>query len=79
MTELIMAILPDLDDTSTGDDDPEHYICCDPDVAMCGISVAGQEWVDGQPDRTCRLCLYVDDEGLPCPVPGCPGGTRSDD
>lgn len=56
------------------DDDLGHLVCCDYDLAMCGLYVPSPEypWCDDE-EPTCPLCCYIEDEGLPCPVPGCPG------
>lgn len=61
--------------TSSGDDDPDHYYCCDPDIAMCGADLTGVDDIgdDGVVDPLCPLCAYVEDHYLPCPVPGCAG------
>ena len=56
------------------DDDPYHHLyCCDPDTALCGLDVSG--YADNPDDDAplCPLCALADDEGLPCPVPGCEG------
>lgn len=58
--------------TSSGDDDADHYYCCDPDIAMCGADLSdvpeGFEF-----DELCRYCAYIDRERLACTVNGCTG------
>jgi hypothetical protein len=54
--------------------DPIHLFCCDEDIAMCGAGLKGEEKQERDDDTpVCPLCALVEDEGLPCPVPGCPG------
>lgn len=56
-----------------GPDQPAHYTCCDETVAMCGAQLAGGLVVgDDDPSPDCLLCVYVWEEGLPCPDPECP-------
>lgn len=54
------------------DDGVKHLSCCDEDVALCGLDISDYEFNDDDDVPICPLCAYVDDEGLPCPVPGCP-------
>jgi hypothetical protein len=60
-----------LERTSMKDDhDIGHFTCCDDDISYCGIDVSDHELVG--PDKVnCKMCLYIDVEGLPCTVPGC--------
>lgn len=68
MAQVEVLVLP----TRVGSDaDRNHYFCCDEDVAMCGVDLSGVPFTDDEVD--CRPCRYVFLEGLPCPVPGCPG------
>jgi hypothetical protein len=62
--------------TSAGqdDDDFDHIICCDDNVAMCGRDVTLDEWSENEENPECPLCTYLWDSGLPCPVAGCKGG-----
>jgi hypothetical protein len=54
---------------------PAHYTCCDEKLAMCGTALAGGTVVDDDdPSPDCELCVYVWEEGLPCPAPACPAG-----
>jgi hypothetical protein len=52
-----------------------HVTCCDPGLALCGLDVSALGDCDGKDCRVCPLCSLADDEGAPCPVPGCKGGT----
>jgi hypothetical protein len=54
---------------------PAHYTCCDENTAMCGTQLAaGVVITDEDPATDCPLCVYVWDNNLPCPAPGCPCG-----
>jgi hypothetical protein len=69
--------LPNPTTTTVGDDNPDitHYYCCDPNLAMCGLDIANHPWVDDtNPDTDCRLCVYIQDNNLPCPHPTCQAG-----
>ncbi|MBZ6258828.1 hypothetical protein KVH22_25265 [Streptomyces olivaceus] len=52
--------------TGQGHDDLVHVACvCDPDTALCGTDVTGQNWqADDDEDATCVVC--VDLEYKPC-------------
>ena len=52
------------------DDDTQHFVCCDPDTAMCGEDVTGQPWAETE-KNVCPLCELVYEYDLPCPVKGC--------
>lgn len=65
------ATLPAAVSVNTTDDDTDHWYCCNPDVAMCGLDISSAPFVRTDPRRLCPLCDLVDVEGLPCPVPGC--------
>ena len=57
------------------EDEDIHLVCCDHDIAMCGLHVpdATHPWMlDAEP--TCPMCCLVEDEEMPCPVIGCPYG-----
>ncbi len=74
---MTVALAPDSVDLDVEelDEDDVHLWCCDPDVALCGVSLEGDlvpEGDRGSEDGECRLCAYVWDESLPCPVAGCP-------
>lgn len=63
--------------TTPSDDRVPHLVCCHDDIAMCGTDVSGENWVDEEdPADNCKLCAYIDDEGLPCPLPDCTGGDQ---
>ena len=54
--------------------DPIHLFCCDEDIAMCGANLKEEDEQERDDDTpVCPMCALVEDEGLPCPVPGCPG------
>jgi hypothetical protein len=60
---------------SGGEPDLQHVICCDDDLAMCGKDVTGEIWAsDEEASEFCPLCFLAEEQGLPCPVPGCPAG-----
>ena len=64
-----MTTLADVADVA---DRPVHVVCCDPDTAVCGANVSGQDWVPNSTETTCRLCALVEAEDLPCGM--CRGG-----
>jgi hypothetical protein len=64
-----MSVQTLLSPTLTSTVDETHIVCCDDNVAMCGADVTGTPWVES--DDVCPLCELVEDEDLPCPVPGC--------
>jgi hypothetical protein len=52
--------------------DVDHLVCCDEDVALCGVDVAGQRVCPedcGHP--TCPMCALMSAEDIPCRDPGC--------
>lgn len=56
-------------------DDICHLWCCNEDVAMCGADITGEPpcpHPDDEDCPACPMCSLVEDEALPCPVPGCP-------
>lgn len=74
------AILPDAIATdilsaavesNTDDDDLDHWVCCDPDVALCGKSVAGQPMATFSV-ASCMLCEFEFDNPSACQSPDCP-------
>lgn len=72
MTQVVDEVQPDL--VEEDNDEPIHLVCCDENVAMCGLSLQDHEWItDQSEDKDCVMCAYVSDNGLKCPVPGCPG------
>lgn len=43
-----------------------HWVCdCDPDTALCGVDVAGEEWMGDDEDVTCVVCLDLEDVDCP--------------
>lgn len=50
----------------------KHYYCCDPDVALCGADISGEEEDVGDDDleQLCPMCEVLDDR--PCGAAGCP-------
>lgn len=54
-------------DVSSGGD-VDHWYCCDPDQAYCGMDLTG---VPDEPefDEMCPLCVLADEAGYECP--GC--------
>lgn len=67
--------LPSPNSTDSDDDGVEHLVCCDDDIALCGLYVPTEQY-PWHPDEetTCPLCRWAEDEGLPCTIAGCPGG-----
>jgi hypothetical protein len=64
----------------TGEDDHGcHYVCCDPDLALCGENVEDAGWCPGDHLPTCVTCRAVEDCGMPCQVAGCDPGRRISD
>lgn len=61
--------LPD-SDVDSEEETRIHLTCCNDDIAMCGVNVSGDEW-DHDGKFLCPTCAYMDNENLPCPVPGC--------
>jgi hypothetical protein len=50
------------------------HLFCDEDIAMCGADLRDEDKQERDDDTpVCPMCTLVEDEGLPCPVPGCPG------
>ncbi len=60
---------------ASGDGSYCHLWCCDPDVALCGADISGEEECDDPGHVICVLCTLAADAGMPCPVPGCPEGS----
>lgn len=59
------AILPEEIVTGLGGD-VDHWYCCDPDVAYCGLDLSGVP--DGEEfDEMCPLCVLADEAGGFCP------------
>ncbi len=60
---------------AVGDNSLIHRCCCDDDVAMCGVDLAGGSEIYAvvQTERLCVPCEVALEQGWPCPVPGCPG------
>jgi len=54
-----------------------HLTCCDDDTAMCGADVTGQEWCEEDREPRCEPCYRVNEQRLPCTVPGCPAGKEA--
>lgn len=46
----------------------DHIVCCDDDVALCGLNVADHEWGTGDPQPTCVVCREL--QGKPCRICG---------
>ena len=60
--------VPETKPGETGtEDELIHVVCCDPDVAMCGMDVSGYRWVPHDEPATCELCAIAYEEDLPCP------------
>jgi hypothetical protein len=75
MATMTAAVLERQDAAPSRGGSPEvcHLWCCDENVAMCGLDISGERYdLDGE-DPDCPLCAIADEEGLPCPVPGCRG------
>ncbi|GAA0495108.1 hypothetical protein Ade02nite_19190 [Paractinoplanes deccanensis] len=59
--------LPSPSDTSVGDD-VDHYYCCDPNVAFCGLDLT--DVLEGPGFHLiCPLCALAEESGYRCP--GC--------
>jgi hypothetical protein len=70
-TALLDRPLPAAPD-ATGD--VIHLWCCDENISMCGLDITDEPEVQPEEDEVlCPMCALVEDEGLPCPAPGCPG------
>lgn len=66
--------LPDFRvEVTAGKGEPHHTWCCDEDVALCGLGLDGGHVYCPEDCgcAPCKLCWYILEENLPCPVPGC--------
>jgi hypothetical protein len=41
-----------------------HIFCCEPDIALCGADISGDEIVDYD-DADCVVCLDLEDKTCP--------------
>jgi hypothetical protein len=74
-----VAVLDPVAPAVSGDDDLTHLTCCQPEVAICGADLTDGEDVPALADDEpmCRLCIYADENDVPCPTVSCPvGGPR---
>lgn len=72
MTAAALAVEP----TITGSaDDLNHVYCCDPDVALCGTDISGDEEVEYD-TANCVVCLDLEDAAVAC-SPTCPTGAAA--
>ncbi len=53
--------MPELTDTL---DDLNHWYCCDPDLALCGIDLTDVAEMDDDEEVNCAACLDL--AGKPC-------------
>jgi hypothetical protein len=54
--------------TATGAGGPAitHWVCnCDPDTALCGVDVAGEDWMGDDEVPTCVVCNDLMDPDCP--------------
>lgn len=54
----------------------DHIVCCDPDTALCGADVAGEDLSLDTPDKApnmCPVCLTLSVLRSTCASPGCLG------
>jgi hypothetical protein len=56
--------------TTTGGQEECHLYCCDPDVAVCGVVLTGDEPGEGEP-VDCFSCVAIDEADLPCRAAFC--------
>lgn len=52
----------------------DHIICCDPDTALCGADVSGEDISLATPDKApnlCPTCLTLSVLSATCDDPGC--------
>lgn len=55
------------------DEDLIHLWCCDENVALCGVDLAGEVVSESfREDDICPLCRLVDNAGGSCGAAGCP-------
>lgn len=70
MTQTVL----DPEQTSTGDSELEHLVCCDPDTALCGTDVSASPWGSGRdsvaPEDQCIVCYELADSDGVCPICG---------
>lgn len=64
MTAPVIADEARLADTGN-DADAIHIVCCDPNRALCGEDVSGEEWVDDGEPTTCITCEVIEELGIP--------------
>lgn len=57
-----------LETTTTSAPDINHLVCCDEDLARCGLDVTDEPWNDDPADR-CVVCLDL--AGTSCGDPDC--------
>lgn len=50
-----------------------HVVCCDANIALCGVTVPGGDRYVADAG-TCPLCRLADELGRPCSAPGCDVG-----
>lgn len=59
---------------SDGDGDVDHLYCCDPDLSLCGLDIAGLEFGCGDDSQpVCPTCRAARSD--PCGDPACPDRT----
>jgi hypothetical protein len=54
---------------SASGEDLRHVVCCDDDVALCGLDVSGDDWSGEGP--VCVPCEIEWKTGPPCPAADC--------
>lgn len=63
---------PTTQPTTTSDTNDVHVVCCDEDLAMCGVVLTGGTFLPDDAPVDCPICEIVDGNGLPCDDPCCP-------
>lgn len=51
-----------------------HLVCCDANLALCGIALPGGDEYTEDELPTCPLCALIDEMQRPCGDPGCDVG-----
>ena len=60
---------------STDEDGLVHYVCCDPERALCGKDLTDGTWSDDEDDLICIVCERLDLAGVVC-GPDCRGAGK---
>lgn len=83
MSTTVLAPAPTIEELVSmvvGDDEDDHFHCCLPDVAICGLPADNGEIAPWQPGSTvtCKTCRDIEAGRIPwsCPNCGCGAGDR---